>query len=177
MVGCFVPLLVTCPHTLCTACSTPVCSLPGTLVFCPSPCWCYSKNRGRNWLVNGPIDKPEADLTLMMCLFGKMALSSRGEERSVVTFLGSLTSSLGDGSVVTWRKVLELLMVRMEKCLPLRCCSLSWVDWKTAPTSRGGRIWHLWYECFALCHRFPCEELPTTLCVGFLGAGSIRKVP
>ena len=62
-------------------------------------------------LVNGPIGKREADLTLMMYLFRKMALASRGEDRSVVAFLESLTSSLGDGSVVTWSEFLKLLMV------------------------------------------------------------------
>ena len=50
------------------------------------------------------------------------------------------------------------------------------MDWETAPTSRGGRIWHLLYECFALCHRFRVKNCPQR-CVGFFsGAGSIRKV-
>ena len=66
----------------------------------------------------------EAVLTLMMCRFGRKALSSQGEDKSVVTFLEFLTKSLGDGSVFTWGEVLKLMMVLTRKCWPTRFCAL-----------------------------------------------------
>ena len=52
------------------------------------------------------------------------SVMARLEDSSVVTSLKSLTNLVGDGSVVTWGEVLKLLMVRMEMCLSLRCCTL-----------------------------------------------------
>ena len=134
----------------------------------------------------------------MMYLFGKMA-RSQGEDRSVVTFLESLTSSLEDGSVVTCGEVLEVLMVSdvrsASRCVSVHFDGLKGI-WLRRHVERGleaadgsdgiALVAAMLYilmggledgsdvtwrsdlasvvECFDLCHRFPCEELPTTLC-------------
>ena len=77
--------------------------------------------------MNGNIGKREAVLTLMTYRLGRKALPSRGEDRSVVTFLESLTNSLEDSSVVTWDEVLKRLMVRMENAC--HCDAVHFVGW------------------------------------------------